>query len=162
MTTPAKQSFHCPLRYTHSLLREKPLYDVLCQPLLRGFFTTDPALWILTVWSLLPHKQTIGTPYLCHPVPRHSAPGLCARPQLGIQTHVISHQWVWEKCSFNPLADISDEAFYLFCVEGNSITRIQDKERLTIHLKENTEIQDRKGMKRAVCVAACRCVIVSL
>lgn len=88
--------------YTAYLERSFCLCDSLCQPLFRCFFTTDPALWILTVWSLLPHKQTLRTLYLRSLAPLHSAPGLlCPTTAMGIQTLVVSNQPVREKCSFH-------------------------------------------------------------
>lgn len=77
--------------YTAYLGRSLCLSDALCQPLFSGFFTTDSALWILTVWSLLPHKQLLGTPYHCTPTPLHSAAGLW--PQLSVSRLLrVSHE----------------------------------------------------------------------
>lgn len=77
--------------YTAYLRRSLCLSDALCQPLFSGFFTTDSALWILTVWSLLPHKQLLGTPYHCTPTPLHSAAGLW--PQLSVSRLLrVSHE----------------------------------------------------------------------
>lgn len=134
--------------YTAYLGRSLCLYDSLCQPLFSSFFTTDPALWILTVWSLLPHKQTLRTPYQRSPALLHSAPGLCAQPQLSIQTLVVSQQPVREKCCFHCLADIIYEAFDYFHIWEDSQPGIKYEWSLAFH-KRDKEMQEKKGKKRA-------------
>lgn len=82
-------AFHA--TYSTHLSRSLCLNDVLCQSPFSGFFTTNSGLWILTVWSLLPHRQRPRTPY------RHS-PALCLKLRFGLKT--LAGQQVKENFPF--------------------------------------------------------------
>lgn len=70
--------------YTAYLGGRLCLCDALCQTLFSGFFTTDLALWILTVWSLFPHRRTFGTPNLLSPASVNSIPGFLSNHNFSI------------------------------------------------------------------------------
>lgn len=86
-----------PATYAAYLGSNLCLTDALCQSLFTSFFTTSAVFWILTVWSLSPHKQSLRTLHQCNPASLHSAPGLCAQPHVGIKTVVGLPSSIWRE-----------------------------------------------------------------